>query len=122
MQSSPGFEAGGQTIKTDKSVLLLGLGPLVDFDPHHEADLPAVTGVYVFYDVSDRPVYVGKTPVRTIRDRVKDHNDKFWFKRPIVDHAAYIEVADQNLCAQIEQILIRFLKSNAVPNKQHVDR
>ncbi|MGZ3417155.1 MAG: autotransporter outer membrane beta-barrel domain-containing protein [Polyangiales bacterium] len=33
VQSSPDFEVGGQTLKNDKSVFLLGLGPLVDFYP-----------------------------------------------------------------------------------------
>jgi transcriptional regulator with XRE-family HTH domain len=99
-----------------------GIGPLTDFDPYEERDLPDCRGVYVFYDISDRPVYVGKAPRRSIRDRVRDHNDKFWFKRPVVNHAAYIQIDDENLCGQIEQVLIRFLKSNAVLNKQNVDR
>ena len=68
--------------------------------------------MYVFYDISDRPVYVGKAAV--IRDRVRNHYEKFWFKSPIVDHAAYIEIQDERLRTQIEQILIKFLKSNAV--------
>ena len=96
-----------------------GLGPLTDFDPHDESDLPAVPGVYVFYDVSDRPVYVGKS--KSIKGRVKSHFEKFWFKYPIVSHAAYVEVKDEVLRHQVEQVLIKFLKSNAVINKQSVD-
>jgi transcriptional regulator with XRE-family HTH domain len=97
-----------------------GLGPLVDFDPHEDADLPIVAGVYVFYDVSDRPIYVGRAAV--IKDRVRSHSDRFWFKSPIVNHAAYIEIPEEQLRNQVEEILIKFLKSNAVLNKQHVDR
>ncbi len=97
-----------------------GLGSLTDFDPHDESDLPEVAGVYVFYDVSDRPIYVGKS--QNIADRVAAHSDKFWFKYPIVSHGAYIEITDKKLRHQVEQILIGFLKSNAVINKQSVAR
>ena len=61
-----------------------GLGSLTDFDPYDERNLPSVAGVYVFYDVSERPIYVGKAA--TISARVKEHKDKFWFKPPIVVH------------------------------------
>jgi transcriptional regulator with XRE-family HTH domain len=99
-----------------------GLGVLTDFDPYEDELLPECSGVYVFYDITDRPVYVGKAPRRSIRDRVKDHYDKFWFKRPIVDRASYIEINDEQLCSQVEQVLIKFLKSNALLNKHYVER
>ena len=99
---------------------IAGLGPLTDFDPHDKNDRPRLPGVYVFYDVSDRPVYVGKGG--DIARRVKDHEEKFWFKFPIVANAAYVEIKDEMLRHQVEQVLIRFLKSNAVINKQSVDR
>lgn len=97
-----------------------GLGPLTDFDPHDDDDRPSCSGVYVFYDISDRPVYVGKAG--SIRSRVADHEEKFWFKYPIVSHAAYVEIKDKTLRHQVEQVLIKFLKSNAVINKQSVER
>lgn len=100
--------------------LIEGLGALTDFDPHDDDDRPAVAGVYVFYDVSDRPVYVGKA--RNIKARVATHEEKFWFKYPIVNHAAYVEIKDEALRHQVEQVLIKFLKSNAVINRQSVDR
>jgi hypothetical protein len=53
---------------------------------------------------------------------VGGHEDKFWFKFPIVSHGAYIEVKDDALRHQVEQVLIKFLKSNAVINKQSVDQ
>jgi transcriptional regulator with XRE-family HTH domain len=99
---------------------IVGLGPLTDFDPHDKDDRPTCAGVYVFYDVSDRPVYVGKS--KNIKSRVGGHEDKFWFKFPIVSHGAYIEVKDDALRHQVEQVLIKFLKSNAVINKQSVDQ
>jgi transcriptional regulator with XRE-family HTH domain len=106
--------------ESEEEQQIQGLGSLTDFDPHDDDDLPTVSGVYVFYDVSDRPVYVGKA--QNIAKRVGDHSDKFWFKYPIVSHAAYIEIGDDELRHQIEQILIGFLKSNAVINKQSVVR
>jgi hypothetical protein len=60
--------------------------------------------------------------VRRPPKRVGDHNEKFWFKYPIVSNAAYVEITDENLRHQIEQILIGFLKSNAVINKYSVVR
>lgn len=109
------------TEETAREAEVGGLGALVDFDPHDRAALPEVPGVYVFYDVSERPVYVGKSN-RTIRERVREHDQAFWFKRPVVENGAFIEIRDPQLCDQIEKILIRFLKSNAVLNVRHVDR
>lgn len=97
-----------------------GLGPLTDFDPHDKNDRPRLPGIYVFYDISDRPVYVGQGS--DISRRVREHEEKFWFKRPIVTNAAFVEVKDKALRRKIEQVLIKFLKSNAVINKQYVER
>jgi transcriptional regulator with XRE-family HTH domain len=98
-----------------------GLGSLVDFDPHDENDYPSEPGVYVFYDVSDRPVYVGESG--DIRRRIRtDHNEKFWYRTPIVYKASFVRVEDQTLRRQLESTLIKFLKSNAVINRQQVVR
>ena len=105
---------------TEEQSHIPGLGSLVDFDPHDDEDRPTEPGVYVFYDVSDHPLYVGRSD--NIRRRVREHQDKFWFKAPIVQSGSYVRVDDDQLRAQVEQVLIRFLKSNAVLNKQHVDR
>ena len=94
---------------------LAGVGDFRDFNPHDEQDWPEAAGVYVFYDISDRPVYVGKA--ERIRSRVKSHEQKFWFKNPIVETGAYAEIADETLRDQVETLLIRFLKSNAILNK-----
>lgn len=97
-----------------------GIGEFQEFNPYVDEERPTTSGIYVFYDVSERPVYVGEGG--NIRKRIKDHEDKFWFKRPIVETGAYIEVTDEKLRVRIEKMLIRFLKSNAVINKQHVER
>jgi transcriptional regulator with XRE-family HTH domain len=97
-----------------------GVGQFLDFDPHDESDFPAEPGVYVFYDVSDRPIYVGESG--NIRTRIKGHVDRFWYRTPIVEKASYVRVEDQILRRQLENTLIKFLKSNAVINQRQVDR
>jgi len=99
---------------------ITGVGTLVDFDPHNDSLLPTVAGVYVFYDISDRPIYIGKS--ENIAIRVRSHSDKFWFKKPIVESASYVEIRESSMRHSVEQVLIKFLKSNAVINKQSVDR
>ena len=106
--------------KSERSQLVEGIGALVGFDPYDEQNLPSVPGVYVLYDISDRPVYVGKS--QNIAKRLKSHADKFWYKRPIVESALYLRVDQRGQRHSIEQVLIKFLKRNAVLNKQSVDR
>lgn len=92
----------------------------MDFDPHNPDDRPAVSGVYVLYDIAERPIYVGEGG--NIKKRIKDHEEKFWFKQPIIETAAFVKIEDERLRKQVETVLIRFLKSNAVINKKNVDR
>ncbi|MBC7821113.1 MAG: helix-turn-helix domain-containing protein, partial [Planctomycetaceae bacterium] len=89
-----------------------GMGEFVDFDPHDADDRPTASGVYVLYDISERPVYVGEGA--NIRKRIKDHEEKFWFKQPIVETAAFVKIDEEALRRKVETVLIRFLKSNAV--------
>jgi transcriptional regulator with XRE-family HTH domain len=96
-----------------------GFGELQDFDPHDD-DRPSVSGVYVLYDVAERPIYVGEGA--NIKRRIRDHHEKFWFKSPIVETAAYVKIDEERLRRKVEAVLIRFLKSNAVINKKNVDR
>lgn len=97
-----------------------GVGEFFEFDPLNREDWPEVPGIYVLYDISERPIYVGQGS--SIKKRIQDHEEKFWFKSPIVSTAAYINIPDKDLREKIEKILIRFLKRNAVINKQHVER
>ncbi|MDQ2764445.1 MAG: GIY-YIG nuclease family protein [Pseudomonadota bacterium] len=96
------------------------MGEWFNFDPQSYADWPNAAGIYVLYDISDRPIYVGQG--QQISVRLRDHRDKFWFRRPIVQNAAYLGIDNKQLREQIEKILIKFLKSNAVLNQQNVDR
>ena len=91
-----------------------------EFDPHNPSDWPEGAGIYVLYDISERPIYVGQGS--SIKRRIKEHEEKFWFKAPIVTTAAYILIDDSDLRTKVETILIRFLKKNAVINKQNVER
>ena len=104
----------------EDSAEIEGVGRMTDFDPHTEDDFPREPGVYALYDVSDRPVYVGKSA--NIRARVRTHVDKFWYRSPVVEKAAYVRVDDSVLRGQLEETLIKFLKSNAVINQRLVDR
>ena len=106
-------------VKAEEDDTPEGVGSLTDFDPYSKADWPACGGVYVLYDRSQRPIYVGKA--QKIAKRLKDHEEKFWFKRPIVEYASFVAVSDKLLRHQLEQTMIRFLKSNAVINKQSTD-
>lgn len=106
--------------QAQQSADISGLGALEDFDPHSDADLPAEAGIYVLYDISERPIYVGES--ENIRRRIRQHSDSFWFKFPIVSSGSFVRVENKELRRQTEQVLIRFLKSNAVINRQHVDR
>jgi hypothetical protein len=86
-----------------------------DFTPSDLQTIPQVGGVYVFYDTTDRPVYVGMSKAN-VRARVKDHQTRFWFKEPLVVRGAFLEVKDSELCAKIETILIKFLGKHALLN------
>ncbi|MCZ6538244.1 MAG: helix-turn-helix domain-containing protein [Chloroflexi bacterium] len=96
------------------------VGELIDFDPHNPGEHPALSGVYVLYDISERPLYVGQG--KAIDKRIRGHNDKFWFRSPIVETASYVQIDDKVLRERVEAVLIKFLKSNAVINKKLVDR
>ena len=98
----------------------VAIGELVDFNPYDPEDLPGKPGVYVFYDISGRPIYVGKSS--NIAGRFDDHKDKFWVRPPIVQTAAYVEIPDEATRNQVETVLIQFLKNNAVMNKNKTVR
>lgn len=105
----------------EQKASVVGVGDLKDIgDPFDVDELDGVPGVYVLYDVSERPVYVGKS--KNIQRRLKTHKEKKWFVDKIIDTASYIKIEDDSLRHQIEQILIKFLKSNAVLNEKGVDR
>lgn len=106
--------------QTERDAEIPNVGHLTDFNPHDANDLPSEPGVYVLYDISERPIYVGESA--EISSRIRDHADKFWFKPPIVETASYVRIDNKRLRGQVEQTMIKFLKSNAVVNQKHVRR
>jgi transcriptional regulator with XRE-family HTH domain len=106
--------------EAEEEATIEGVGEWFNFDPNSQADWPTVAGIYVLYDISDRPIYVGQG--QNISNRLRDHHQKFWFRPPIVQFAAFVEIDNRELREQIEKVLIKFLKSNAVLNQQNVDR
>ena len=108
-----------------EEVTIDGLGEFSDFDPHSDQTLwPEGGGVYVFYDISQRPIYVGQSG--DVRQRLKGYIEgtrrPWWFMKPIVESASFIPVEDAKLRKQLEKVMILFLKSNAVLNKTFVRR
>ena len=113
-----------QEIEESSTVGVEGVGQFLDFDPHDRVNLPALPGVYVFYDVSERPVYVGEAGniAKRISDPHTGHIDKFWYRSPIVHTANFVQIENEKLRRQIETTMIKFMKSNAVINKKGVER
>ena len=101
----------------DSDSMIGGVGRLLDFDPWEKNSWPKVPGVYVLYDIAERPTYIGKSENK-ISQRIHDHHSRNWFARPFVQSGSYVKVTDKALCKRLEQTLIRFLKSNAIVNKQ----
>jgi transcriptional regulator with XRE-family HTH domain len=93
----------------------------VDFTPSDLETVPQSGGVYVFYDITDRPVYVGKSSTN-VRTRVKDHQTRFWFKAPLVVRGSFLAEPNPELCLRIETILIKFLGKHALLNVKGVVR
>lgn len=92
-----------------------------DFSPYDLQTVPEMAGIYVFYDITDRPVYVGKSNTN-VRGRVHDHQTRFWFKQPLVTRGSFLAVPDQEMCNKIEMILIKFLGTHALLNFKGVVR
>ena len=65
-------------------------------------------------------MYVGQGD--RIANRLRDHREKFWFRQPIIQSGAFIGINEKALRQKMEKVLIKFLKSGAVLNKQDVDR
>lgn len=105
----------------EKQVSIANLGALVGFEPYDEDNLPEANGVYVFYDRTKRPFYMGRASKRPISARVREHSEKFWFKSPVVHSASFLLIEDEALCKQTEQILIKFMRTHLLLNRQGVE-
>ncbi len=92
----------------------LGPFPIGDWESNVGDSVP---GIYVFYDSLKRPVRVGQTS--DLKTRIRQYEDFFWFKPPIVDSFAYIVVKDTKLRKQVETAMIKLVGENAIFNAQH---
>ena len=92
-----------------------------DFSPYDLQTIPTAGGVYVFYDITGRPVYVGKSRTN-VRNRVNDHQTRFWFKHPLVDRGSFLAISDPAMCDTIEMVLIKFMGTHALLNVKGVVR
>jgi hypothetical protein len=93
------------------------LGEFSLFNPHNEEEWPSGPGVYVPYDTYRRPTYIGKSRT-SISGRLKDHSTRFWFRRPLVEEAAFVYANDEKLIGAIEDPLIKVMGSLAVINNR----
>ncbi len=92
-----------------------GVGEFSDFSPWDDSMIPEEPCVYVYYDRTDRPIYVGQT--KNLRKRNKQHQaqDK-WFIPRLVERGGYFAVRDDAHRSQLEKVLIRFLGRNYIFN------
>jgi len=99
-------------------------GVFLSFDPHNNEDTYEGSAVYIIYDITKRPVYIGEGG--SLRKRMKDHNSghsrKWWWSKPIVEHGAYLQVGGRDERQKIEKLLIKFLGNNALFNIKDVRR
>jgi transcriptional regulator with XRE-family HTH domain len=57
--------------ETEEEQAIAGLGKLTDFDQYSKVDWPHCSGLYVLYDISQRPIYVGRLiPLRPVAQNV----------------------------------------------------
>jgi hypothetical protein len=68
-----------------------------------------------------QPFHLNLRNAPSTASHIKAYQDRLWFKSPIVEYASYVPVQNAKLRHQIERILIKFLKANAVLNKQQTE-
>jgi transcriptional regulator with XRE-family HTH domain len=73
--------------------------------------------IYVIYDKSSRPVYIGQT--NDLYVRFKNHEREFWWKEPIAQRYAYIVVKDAEFRKKAEKVMIKLAGTHALLNEQH---
>jgi len=102
----------------EKEEEIAGGGQLNDFSPWDDKTIPEAPCVYVYYDRTDRPIYIGQTNSLRRRNVQHQENDK-WFFRRLVERGAYIELGAKAERDRTEKLLIHFLGRNTMFNKQH---
>lgn len=95
---------------------VLPVGELYDLDLNDLTEVHNVAGIYVLKNKLDNPVYIGKAT--NIEKRIRQHQEKFWYKPPIVMRASYIECSNELLCSLLEKNLIKLFSGSFLFNKQ----
>ena len=94
------------------------LGNFHEFQSVDESTMPPMPCVYVYYDRTERAVYVGETDNLRRRHRQHHENDKWCIPR-IVEYGAYVETRTRDQRKSLEKLLIQFLRRNTVFNRKH---
>lgn len=102
----------------EKEEQISGGGQLNEFSPWDGSTIPEAPSVYVYYDRTDRPIYIGQTNNLRRRNIQHQENDK-WFFRRLVERGAFIELKVKAERDRTERLLIHFLGRNTMFNKQH---
>ena len=109
------------------------IGQRKDFDPHYRGDKKSQSeqtdpsakrpwpqkkspGVYVFFSSDGHPEYVGKAG--DVRTRLSQHEEKFWFRKPVVEKACYFPIEDKEMRTRIEGMLISVIEKQLILNKR----
>ncbi|BFU91837.1 MAG: hypothetical protein NTAFB01_30240 [Nitrospira sp.] len=94
-----------------------GVGEFSDFSPWDDSMIPEEPCVYVYYDRTERPIYVGQT--NNLQRRNKQHQEQDrWFFRRLVERGGYFRVEADAKRTELEKVLIQFLGRNTLFNKQ----
>ena len=104
----------------ENEVSVPGVSDAETFNPYSRDTWPDVGGVYVLYDKSGRPAYIGQS--NNIARRIKDHIEKRWYIEPLVQSGKYVQIEDKDLRRSVEKALIRFLDSYALINRHLTSR
>lgn len=86
-----------------------------DFNPHDHDSIPNKPGVYALFSPTNIVLYVGKA--QNVRSRIASHREKKWFLQDIIEYGMLFYSDDENERKKIEDILIKFLRTNAWLNK-----
>lgn len=86
-----------------------------DFNPHDHDSIPNKPGVYALFSPTNIVLYVGKA--QNVRSRIASHREKKWFLQDIIEYGMLFYSDNENERKKIEDILIKFLRTNAWLNK-----
>jgi transcriptional regulator with XRE-family HTH domain len=96
---------------------LIGINDIDDWQAEASRTREKIPCIYIIYDKSNRPVYIGQTD--NLYRRFKNHEREFWWKKPIAHRYAYIVVEDAKFRRDVEKVMIKLVGTHALMNEQH---